>query len=58
MFVLMDQLIEHSRGKSTVFDFEGSDIPGVARFFEGFGGVRTVYPRFTYKRFPFNILKG
>ncbi len=57
MFVLMDKLIEDSRGKSTVFDFEGSDLPGVARFFEGFGGVKTSYQRIIHKKFPFTLLK-
>ncbi len=45
MFVLMDRLIGDSRAKFPVFDFEGSNIPGVARFFEGFGGRKTLYPR-------------
>jgi len=58
MFVLMDYLIGHSIGKAPVFDFEGSEIPGVARFFEGFGGVKTAYHRIIQKRFPFTLMKG
>jgi hypothetical protein len=53
MFVLMDKLISQSRGAGRIFDFEGSNIAGVARFYEGFGGKRTVYPRIVKKKFPF-----
>ncbi len=53
MFVLIDQLIGKSRGKFPVFDFEGSDLPGVARFFDGFGAYRTIYPRIIIRKFPF-----
>ncbi len=53
MFVLMDKLISRSRGEDRKFDFEGSNIPGVARFYEGFGGIRTVYPRIVKTGFPF-----
>lgn len=53
MFVLMDKLISQSRGKCSLFDFEGSNIPGVARFYEGFGASRTVYHRIVRSPFPF-----
>ena len=53
MFILMDHLIQLHRGKKQIFDFEGSNIPGVARFFEGFGADRTVYQRIM--RSPFHI---
>ena len=53
MFVLMDKLISVSRGEDRTFDFEGSNIPGVARFYEGFGGIRTVYKRIVKYGFPF-----
>lgn len=48
MFLIMDKMINrHSSGLS-LFDFEGSMIPGIARFFEGFGGVKMAY--FEYKK--------
>jgi hypothetical protein len=53
MFVLMDKLISQSRGADRIFDFEGSNIPGIARFYEGFGGKRTIYPRIVKTSFPF-----
>jgi len=53
MFVLMDRLIQWSGDKSPVFDFEGSNLPGVARFFEGFGASKTMYHRIVITKFPF-----
>jgi len=53
MFVLMDKLISQLRGADRIFDFEGSNIPGVARFYEGFGGKRTIYQRIVKTSFPF-----
>ena len=53
MFVLIDKLIESSRDKYKIFDFEGSSLPGVARFFEGFGAEGIPYPRIVKARFPF-----
>ena len=53
MFVLMDHMIRMRVGQHRIFDFEGSNIPVVARFFKGFGAVREVYPRIM--RTPFQI---
>jgi len=53
MFVLMEHLIQWSRDKFPVFDFEGSNLPGVARFFEGFGASKTIYHRIVRAKFPF-----
>jgi len=53
MFVLMDHLIQWSRDKFPVFDFEGSNLPGVARFFEGFGAAKTMYARIVRAKLPF-----
>jgi hypothetical protein len=53
MFVLMDKLISQSRGEEKIFDFEGSNISGVARFYEGFGGKKTIYRRIVKTTFPF-----
>jgi hypothetical protein len=58
MFVLMDRLINLSREKYPVFDFEGSNLPGIARFFDGFGGFSTVYPRIVKTKIPFFWWKG
>lgn len=44
MSLLMYTVMEHAKSTGcTCFDFEGSSIPGVARFFEGFGAQRITY---------------
>ena len=40
---LLDGVVRAHAGTPTVLDFEGSDIPGVALFFRGFGAERVVY---------------
>jgi hypothetical protein len=41
--LLFDRIIEKLSGTGKVFDFEGSSIPGVARFYEGFGAKEEVF---------------
>lgn len=41
---LMYYFLEHLCGESMTFDFEGSNIPGVAKFYESMGGVLETYP--------------
>lgn len=52
MFHLIDRLLENSAGKNLTLDFEGSMIPGVARFFEGFGATPETYYRMLFNRLP------
>ncbi|MFT7299153.1 MAG: hypothetical protein ACI9WO_001975 [Sphingobacteriales bacterium] len=40
---LVNEVIQKYAGTTTLLDFEGSMIPGVARFFEGFGAVEQNY---------------
>lgn len=40
---LLDGVIRDNAGQETLLDFEGSDLPGVATFFRGFGAVRVPY---------------
>lgn len=47
--LLMWEAIQFTAGKSEKFDFEGSMLPGVERFFREFGAVQTPY---------FTIIKG
>ena len=49
MTFLMDQVIRKYAGQSMVFDFEGSDDDDLARFYQGFGGLPTSYPSFSYR---------
>lgn len=48
MFLLVDELLKKNAGSSKVFDCEGSRIPGVSKFYEGFGA--TLQPYFTINR--------
>lgn len=43
MFVIIDNLIRQNAGTMKVLDFEGSQIPGVRRFYEGFGAQLEPY---------------
>lgn len=60
MFYLIDRLLETSAGKNLILDFEGSMLPGIARFFEGFGATSETYYRIKCSRQPFlmNLLKN
>lgn len=59
LYKLFDDLIQNNAGANTVLDFEGSDIPGVARFFAGFGAEKKDYYSVKWNKlpFPFRILK-
>lgn len=50
---LLDTVIREYAGLDVVLDFEGSDIPGVAFFFEGFGAIPESYRLVRRRRFPF-----
>jgi len=47
MFMVIDQVIRTHAGNPVFLDFEGSDIPGIARFFRGFGARPGTYQRIT-----------
>jgi hypothetical protein len=44
MFLLVDAIIKEYSNTNLTLDFEGSNIPGIARFFAGFGATKLVYP--------------
>jgi len=52
MFFLLNQFIEENAGKNLILDFEGSMIPGVARFYEGFGAKAETYFQLKFNRLP------
>lgn len=56
MFLLIDQFIRNHAGKNLTLDFEGSNIPGVARFYAGFGASPQIYYSVHQNRLP-SILK-
>lgn len=52
MFVLVDSLISQYSNRPLSLDFEGSDIPGLARFYQGFGAQHHPYPQLEIQRLP------
>jgi hypothetical protein len=40
---LLDQVIKEFAGKPLIFDFEGSDVPGIKSFYEKFGAINQPY---------------
>lgn len=52
MHYLIDQFIQMNAGKNVKLDFEGSIIPGVARFYEGFGAIPETYFQLKFNRLP------
>ncbi len=57
MFRIVDAFIRDHAGESLTLDFEGSDIPSLARFFSGFGARREVYQQVIFSRMPRFIRK-
>jgi hypothetical protein len=52
MFALIDQYIKENSGRPITLDFEGSNIPGIARFYAGFGAVPVTYMKMKMNRLP------
>ncbi|WP_297086796.1 hypothetical protein [uncultured Draconibacterium sp.] len=52
MYYLLNRFIEDNSGKNLFLDFEGSMIPGVARFFSGFGARPERYFQLKFNRLP------
>ncbi len=50
MSLLIWEGIKSSLEQGKSFDFEGSMIPSIARFFKSFGSVESPYPSYTYSR--------
>lgn len=53
MFYLINRLIENSSGRNLLIDFEGSMVPGIARFFEGYGAAPETYLQMSGNSLPF-----
>ena len=48
---LIDSVIKEFSGTPLIFDFEGSDNEGLARFYKGFGGKEVYYPEIKRNNF-------
>lgn len=55
MMALIDQMLADFAGSNYLLDFEGSNIPGVARFFEGFGAKAETYQHLQYNALPWYL---
>ncbi len=55
MTAIMNNFIERMAGNIEFLDFEGSMIPGVARFFQSLGGKPVYYPLVELNRLPWYI---
>lgn len=52
---LLDKVLQELSGQPMLFDFEGSEIPGVKQFYEGFGGQNQPYFHYRHNGFPWPL---
>jgi len=58
MFRIVDQVIRDHAGSGMSLDFEGSNIPSIARFFNGFGAKPEIYQGLSFNRLPVPLILG
>lgn len=54
-FAIIDHLVKSRSGNNEMLDFEGSDIPGLAQFYKGFGAEIENYYEILINRLPWPI---
>ena len=52
---LINEIIKEFAGQNIIFDFEGSDLPGVKVFYENFGAVNEPYYHIRYNNLPWPV---
>jgi len=52
MHFLIDHVIQEFAGMPLIFDFEGSDVPGIKAFYQSFGAINEPYYYLHYNRLP------
>jgi Acetyltransferase (GNAT) domain len=57
MFRVVDAFIRDHARSGVLLDFEGSNIPSVARFFSGFGAQPEIYQGVSFSRLPTTLSK-
>lgn len=57
MHFLLDRVIQQYAETGMVFDFEGSDLPGVKAFYEQFSPIKQEYFQLHFNRLPFPLNK-
>ncbi len=55
MFFLINEVLKLNAGNKKIFDFEGSEIAEVARFYKGFGGIPVAYSHIRVNRLPWPL---
>ena len=50
---LYDSLIKEYSQTGLIFDFEGSDLPGIKHFYKSFGAIEQPYTQIHFNRLPF-----
>ena len=55
MFAIVDKFINEHAGSSFLLDFEGSNIDGIARFFDGFGAQPELYQHAVFNNLPWFV---
>lgn len=57
MHFLLDKVIESNSNRDMIFDFEGSDLPGVKQFYQQFGPEKDTYYQYHFNKLPFPLNK-
>ena len=57
MFRIVDTFIRDYAASGLILDFEGSNIPSVARFFSGFGAQPEIYQGVSFSRIPATLTR-
>lgn len=55
MFLLIDFMLRKYAGTNLIFDFEGSEIPSIAKFYKGFGSDEVYYPFIRRNNLPWHL---
>ena len=54
-YFFIDQLLQRFAGSKRIFDFEGSELPNVAEFYQRFGPAREQYLHLTINNLPWFV---
>jgi hypothetical protein len=55
MYLLVDHVIRKKAGSHMLFDFTGSNSPGIAYFNAGFGAINMPYPSLVINKLPWPL---